>query len=391
MSVNILLIRTHYPHWGAFSGIHQFARFIDRDRYKMMMRLVSDSDEDFPVRNDTVRRALRYAVQSRGMGWYKLSDMVAEFDRQYQLLRLDDYKDSVVQMDANIEKMKADLMVAKEIHNQKVRAAKSAWEKAEMDLKTIEVRSAMQIEKFNLAVDEAKARYEQLVAEAKLLDESQAAQLKGASIDRDQAKIELQRATANVDRLIMKAPMDGIVVMQTTFRGGDFGQIQKGDQIASGQRFMTIVDPTSMVLNATVNQVDAEKLRLGAKASVRLDAYPDIETSATVIGIGAMAKVSAFRAGYVSDIPLRLKLDRVEPRIIPDLTASAEILLHAETESVIAPRAGVFQENGAAFVFVQGPEGWIRKDVELGLGNHIAVAVRSGLRKGDIIALQRPI
>lgn len=80
MPVNIHLIRTHYPHWGAFSGIHQFARFIDRDRYKMVMRLVSDSDEDFPVRNETVRSALRYAVQRRGMGWYKLSDLVAEFD-----------------------------------------------------------------------------------------------------------------------------------------------------------------------------------------------------------------------------------------------------------------------------------------------------------------------
>ena len=88
---------------------------------------------------------------------------------------------------------------------------------------------------------------------------------------------------------------------------------------------------------------------------------------------------------------MRLKLDRVEPRIIPDLTASAEIILNTQKDAVIAPRAAVFQESGSPFVFLQGPAGWIRKDVELGWGNHVAVAVRSGLRKGDIVALQRPL
>jgi multidrug resistance efflux pump len=324
-------------------------------------------------------------------GSVKKGDVVAEFDRQFQVLRADDYKDSVSQMEAGLQKMRADLAVTKEIHDQQVRAAKAAWDKAELDLKTIEVRSAIQTENYRLAVSENKARYEQLVQEDKLLVESQRAQMKAAEIDRDQAKIELQRAQNNVDKLIMKAPMSGIVVMQSIFRGGDFGQIQKGDQVYSGQMFMTIVDPSSMVLNATVNQVDAEKLRLGAKARVKLDAYSDIEVPASLIGIGAMAKTSSFRANWVSDIPIRLKLDRVESRIIPDLTASAEVIIQSEREAVIAPRAGVFEENGTPFVFLRGPSGWIRKDVEVGLSNHIGVTVRSGLRKGDIIALQRPI
>src|SRR5581483_7378955 len=50
----------------------------------------------------------------------KKGDVVAEFDRQYMLLRLDDYKDSVAQLEANLKKMRADLAVAKEAHNQQV-------------------------------------------------------------------------------------------------------------------------------------------------------------------------------------------------------------------------------------------------------------------------------
>src|ERR1035437_8862031 len=103
----------------------------------------------------------------------------------------------------------------------------------------------------------------QLVAEADLVDESQRAQIRSSQLNRDQSKIEVVRADANVKKMTVKAPMDGIVVMQSIVRNGEFGQIREGDQVAAGQPFVSIVDPTSMVLNATVNQVDAEKLRLG--------------------------------------------------------------------------------------------------------------------------------
>jgi HlyD family secretion protein len=318
-------------------------------------------------------------------------EVVAEFDSQFQALRRDDYNDTVVQLSAGIKKMRSDLAVAKAIHEQQVCAAKAALDKALLDAKTVEVRSAIEAESFKLAVEEAQASYAQIVAEIRLLEESQRAQIRAAEIDRDQARMELERANLNVQKMTVKAPIDGIVVLQTIFRGGDFGQVQAGDQIYSGQPFLSIVDPASMVLNGTVNQVDAEKLRLGATARVRLDAYPDIQMPGTTVSIGALARVGTFRANYVGAIPVRLKLDRAEPRVIPDLSASAEIVLYTEKEATITPRAAIFQDGGNPFVFLRSAAGWMRRDVELGPGNHIAVAVRSGLRKGDIVALQRPL
>src|SRR5439155_14174093 len=134
-----------------------------------------------------------------------------------------------------------------------------------------------------------------------------------------------EREENNVQKMTMKSPMDGIVVMQSIVRNGEFGQIREGDQVQAGQPFVQIVDPSSMVLNGTVNQVDAEKLRLGMKATIRVDAYPDVELPGTLIGIGALAKASTFRARYVGEIPIRLKIEKMDPRVIPDLTGSAEI------------------------------------------------------------------
>jgi hypothetical protein len=146
-----------------------------------------------------------------------------------------------------------------------------------------------------------------------------------------------------------------------------------------------------MVLNATVNQVDAERLRLGMKAMIHMDAYPDIEMPGTLVGIGAMAKASTFRARFVGEIPVRLKIEKMDPRVIPDLTGSAEIVIGAEKDTTVAPRAAVFAEEAGSFVFVQGADGWIKKKVELGLPSFTVVAIRSGVQKGDVVALSRPL
>jgi HlyD family secretion protein len=109
------------------------------------------------------------------------------------------------------------------------------------------------------------------------------------------------------------------------------------------------------------------------------------------MGIGAMAKASTFRARYVGEIPVRIKIEKMDPRVIPDLTGSAEIILSSERNTMIAPRSAVFAEEGGSFIFVQDPEGWVKKKVELGLPTFTQVAIKSGIQKGDVIALQRPM
>jgi HlyD family secretion protein len=323
----------------------------------------------------------------------KAGDVVAEFDRQYQLNRLDDYRASVVQHEANITKLKADQAVTRHAHDQLVASAKADWEKAKLDLQTISVRSAIESEGFKLAEQEAGAHYKQILAEAEPFDEGLRAELHRSELDRDQAKIELQRAETTVNKMVMKAAIDGVVVMRTILRGGEFGQVQKGDQISSGVVFMTIVDPSSMVMNATINQVDSEEVRVGMKATVHLDAYPDVALPASVVAVGAMTDAGGWRATWVRTVPIRLKLDAIDSRVIPDLSGNADVALAEQKQAPTAPLESIFQDgpDGRPYVFVQAPTGFVRREVELGLASNIAVAVRSGLRQGEVVALARPI
>jgi len=320
----------------------------------------------------------------------KKDEVVAQFDPTYQLLRLDDYKDAVIQTNNSIRKLIANLAANKEAHDQTVRAAKAAWDQAALDLRKTPVQAAIDAENAKLTAEQNQATYKQLVFEDSLVVESQAATIRVSELQKDQMAIELQRAEGNVKRMEMHSPMDGIAVMASIIRNGEWGQVREGDQVNAGQPFLTVVDPSSMVLDASVNQVDAEDLRLGMKATIHLDAYPDVELPAVLEGIGAMSKTSTFRASYVSSIPVRFKIQKNDSRVIPDLTGSADVMLGAETDTLILPRSAVFDENGGSFVYVESPEGWVKKQVEPGLRNYTQVAIRSGLRKGDTVALERP-
>jgi HlyD family secretion protein len=323
----------------------------------------------------------------------KKGDVVAEFDRQNMLLRLDDYRASVLQREASLRRLKSDLEVQRKAHDQDIAKAKAALDKARLDLKTLPVLSDMDAVRAKLAVEEAEMKYRSLLAEAQLVDASIRAQIRNNELDLEQARIELRRAEANTERMRVKAPIDGLTVMQQIPRGPELAQVQEGDQLWPGMMFMSIVDPRSMVVNAAVNQVDVEKLRIGAKARVRFDAYPDLVLPARVYSIGGIAKSSGMRGDFVKEIPVRLKLEATDPRVIPDLSVAADVVLEAEPQrGAIAPLGAIFRDpdSAAPFVFLRTPPGWVRRTVELGVTSNIEAAIRSGLRAGDVVALDRP-
>ncbi|HEX2726059.1 MAG TPA: efflux RND transporter periplasmic adaptor subunit [Beijerinckiaceae bacterium] len=321
----------------------------------------------------------------------KKGQTVAEFDRESMLSRLEDYQASVAQTEASVRKLKAELDITRKAHQQTIEQAKAALEKARLDVKTTPVLGTIDAERVKLALEEAQARYKQFLSEVKFVEVGYQSQIRAAEIELQQAHIEQKRIEANADKMILKAPIDGLTVMQSLFRGGEMAQIREGDQLYPGMMFMQIVDLSSMIVNATVNQVDVESLRIGSRATIRFDAYPGLELPGRVYSIGAMTKPGGMRANFVKEVPIMLKLDKLDARVIPDLSVSAEIIIATEEPPAVAPLSGIFRDGkGTPYVFVKQGDRWAQRPVELGATSHVAAAVRSGLAPGDIIATDEP-
>lgn len=322
----------------------------------------------------------------------KKGDVVAEFDTQFQLLRLDDYKASVEQAERTLRSIDAQIDVARKSYQQTLEQAKAAVEKAKLDIQTIPVRSVIDSEILRLSLEQAQANLKMVEAAIPQQEISLRSQRRQSELDLEQAKLELDRAQRNVERMLIRAPMDGMFVTETTRRGSEFGQIQAGDQVFPGQMFGRIVDPSSMLVSATVNQADVEALRIGARAWLRFDAFPGLELPGHVVGIGAMSQPGRARAEYVREIPVMIKIEKMDPRVIPDLSVSADVLVEQAEDTLLVPRESLFREPGqdTPFVFVKRGESFEKRPVEVRLANFVQAAVASGVKKGEVVALERP-
>ena len=321
----------------------------------------------------------------------KKGQAVAEFDRVNMSNRLDDYRASVAQTEAAVKRMKAELEVGRKAHDQQVATAKADVDKAKLDLKAAPVLGTMDTERLKLALEEAEARYAELVAETKFVNIGYEASANNAEMDLAQARLELKRAEANVDRMEIKSPIDGLTVMQQTFRGSEFAPIQDGDQLFPGQPFMQIVNTSGLIVNATVNQVDVERVRLGQKARIRFDAYPDLEVMGHVYAIAAITKAGGMRGNFVKEVPVQIQLDQMDPRIIPDLSVSVDVVTDTEEQATIAPLNAIFHdESGRSVLYVKKDDDWEKRPVETGLANNISVVVKSGVRPGEIVSVINP-
>ena len=321
----------------------------------------------------------------------RAGQQVAEFDRQYMLQRLDDYRNAFDTAKAQLAQQKANLEMARYVYKQNVAKAKAALDKAQLDMKTLPVLSAINAERAKLALEEAELQYKQQVAQGQFVEMAEKAQLKYAEYEFKALEIEFRRTEQNAEKMVAKSPLNGMAVIQNTFRGSEWAQIQEGDQVYPGQYFMQIVDPKSMVINATVNQVDADRLRIGMKSRVRFDAYPGLEVHAHVISIAAVPKAGGFRASFVREIPVRLKIEEMDPRIIPDLSCSVDVVLEEQASEAIVPVGALQQDEktGQKFVYIKNGEAWSRRDVEIAMENFLVASVR-GVKPGETIALEPP-
>lgn len=88
-----------------------------------------------------------------------------------------------------------------------------------------------------------------------------------------------------------------------------------------------------------------------------------------------------------------LKLDKMDPRVIPDLSVSVDVMVGSGVNQLVAPLESIFQDGQSAkpYVFVKAGQGFEKREVEIALRNNIAAAVASGLKAGEVIALERPV
>jgi HlyD family secretion protein len=339
------------------------------------------------LRGPDSRGSLVLLDLAKSGSFVKKGQLIARLDAQTAQDHIEDVNDTVAQATNDIEKRKAEQKLEWETMQQTLRVSKASYEKAKLDYSAAEVKVDLERELLKLSMDEAEARYKQQLKDVAFRRISQGAELRILEITLERHKAHVGRHVHDLVRYTIKAPMDGLVVMATVFRGGEMMQIQQGDQVWPGQQILKVVDTKNMQVEASVSQADSGDLRVTQFAKIGLDAFPDAHFSGKVYSIGALA-VGGWRQNYyVRAVPVRLQIQGDDPRLIPDLSAHGDIVLQTVPDQLKIPAGAVQEQNGKAFVDVKTATGFEHRAVTLGKRNFTTVAVVSGLHAGDEVKL----
>ncbi len=316
----------------------------------------------------------------------KKGDLVASIDGQSLQDHIDDVKDTVDAADADVRKRKAELEIDWQNLQLTLAVAKADLDKARLDAQAAEVRTEVERMILQLNREEAEARYKQLQGDVQNTRKRQAAEIRILELTAERHRRHLNRHQNDIKRFSIHSPIDGLVVYQSVWGGSTMRQVEAGDQVTPGQRFMKVVNPASMMLEAKINQSESERFRLGQKATMRVDAFNDLKLEGHVFSIGAIATGGWRQNFFIRSVPVRIAFDTVEPRLIPDLSASADVLLESSEENVLlVPLGAVMDEDGKSYVEVKTAKGFEKREVKTGLRNESHAAITSGLEAGQEI------
>lgn len=78
MLKRIHLIRTHYPHWGKYSGINRFIEYINPDKYQIDTQVIPMGRSNFPLKSGKICGRFERWIKKNGVKAYDLNDLMAE-------------------------------------------------------------------------------------------------------------------------------------------------------------------------------------------------------------------------------------------------------------------------------------------------------------------------
>lgn len=107
-----------------------------------------------------------------------------------------------------------------------------------------------------------------------------------------------------IDQLVIKSPINGMVVEKVA---------QPGEVLGSGMIIATLIDPQTLYLKMFVDTLENGKIKVGDKAAIFLDSYPDTAIEAQVVRIEQKAEFTPKEVNVKSDRIQRMYAVHIKP------------------------------------------------------------------------------
>jgi len=232
---------------------------------------------------------------------------------------------------------------------------------------------------------QAAAQYAQAVAQSETA-KSQAEQVKAQAT---QARAAVEVATVNLERTIIRAPIDGVVIA----RNVDVGQTVAAS-LQAPTLFLIANDLTKMQVLADIDEADVGQLSPESPVTFTVDAFPR-ETFA-----GRISQIRLAPTVVQNVVTYTAVIDVNNPKLQlkPGMTATVTAIVNERKNVLLAPSAAfrvngpTTRRGGSATLWQPSPDGQLQPvPVRTGMTDGIFTElVETTLKEGDRIALAAP-
>jgi multidrug resistance efflux pump len=250
-------------------------------------------------------------------------DVLAEFDRTQQADNARDAQAKFDDLTHQIDQKKAENRSNTETRSADLQQALANLEKAKLQLRKAELLGQIERLQNETRAEAAIAKLGSLKKSHQFREQADAAALRILELKRDRLAVALKRAETNVTRLLVRAPLGGMVALEPVYRGESRGPAQEGDQVYPGQPLLRVFDPGEMEVHTSVGEPDGAVLVAGSRALVRLDAYPELIFSARFLSASPVA--ASDLGSPIKRFAARFLLEKSDPHLLPDLSAAVII------------------------------------------------------------------
>jgi RND family efflux transporter MFP subunit len=225
--------------------------------------------------------------------------------------------------------------------------------------------AAQGVQSLKGAESEAQAGMKQL-AESSLL------RLKNWDISEAQVKA-LTKSGAASRTMIFRSPVSGIVTEKKAVQGMRF---------MPGEILYQVADLSSVWVVADVFEQDIGQVKSGARAKVRINAYPD------KVFAGTIAYVYPTLKAETRTVQVRVELTNPGLLLKPGMFAEVELAAVARTNAVTVPVSAVIDSGTRRIVLIQAGEGRFEpREVKLGARSDDYVEVLDGVKDGEQVVV----
>ncbi len=325
-------------------------------------------------------------------------DVVVEFDSAAQEQALLQQTTTLRTIESQIVQLLAQHKIVDEQDEMNLMTAQYNLERAKLDASKAEVISAIEGAKYRIDVGIYEGELNQVKTIIRSHDVAQEADLQRLQRQREKAIRDLERIKSYLSQMVIRAPIDGYVHLLPNFRAsGSFGSrppaFKEGDTAWTGAAIAEIPDLSKMHVEINLDEVDRGRVQVGMPVRVRVDAIPDREFPAQLDWISPVATAqTGTSAGATEKTFLaRATLSKLDERLRPGMSASAEIIIRKLSNVLIIPARASFLREGTPAVYVQQGEQFRLRFIKVGERNDRELVVLSGLSEGEIVALENPV